>query len=51
MKHKAAKPLKRTTGAAQTRPPGNARGVRAVRSDDLGDRRLRLLLGAKASAQ
>jgi hypothetical protein len=49
MKHKTAKPLKRTTGTAASRRSANARSVRAVRGDDLGDRRLRLLLGTKTS--
>ena len=51
MKHKASKPPKRTTGAAATRRSANARNVRAVRGDDLGDRRLQLLLGTKTSAR
>jgi hypothetical protein len=49
MKRKTAKPLKRTTGTAASRRSANARSVRAVRGDDLGDRRLRLLLGTKTS--
>ena len=50
MKLKASKPAKESTasvGRARTpRPP-----VRAVRGQDLGDRRLQLLLGAKTNGR
>jgi hypothetical protein len=51
MKHKPSKPPKRTASAANTRRTGTARAVRAVRGDDLGDRRLQLLLGTKPPAR
>jgi hypothetical protein len=51
MKPKASKPLKRATGAAAPRRSANARVVRTVRGDDLGDRRLQLLLGTKTPAR
>jgi hypothetical protein len=51
MKHKPSKPPKRATGAAAPRRSANARAARAVRGDDLGDRRLQLLLGTKPPAR
>jgi len=51
MKHKLPKPPKRATGATAPRRSPNARAVRAVRGDDLGDRRLQLLLGTKTPAR
>jgi hypothetical protein len=47
MKHKPSKPPKRTAGATAPRRAASARAVRTVRGDDLGDRRLQLLLGTK----
>ena len=51
MKPKTAKPLKRAAGAAAPRRTANARAARTVRGDDLGDRRLQLLLGTKLPAR
>jgi hypothetical protein len=51
MKPKSAKPIKRAAGAAAPRRSANARAVRTVRGDDLGDRRLQLLLGTKLPAR
>ena len=51
MKHKSSKSPKRTNSAANARRPGVVRTVRAVRGDDLGDRRLQLLLGTKPPAR
>ena len=47
MKAKTSKPLKRTASAAPPRRSANARAARTVRGDDLGDRRLQLLLATK----
>jgi len=47
MKAKTSKPLKRVTGAAAPRRSANARAAPMVRGDDLGDRRLQLLLATK----
>jgi hypothetical protein len=51
MKHKPSKPPKRAASAANARRSGTGRTVRAVRGDDLGDRRLQLLLGTKPPAR
>ncbi len=51
MKHKPSKPPKRTASAENARRSGTVRTVRAVRGDDLGDRRLQLLLGTKLPAR
>jgi hypothetical protein len=49
MNHKPSKPSKRAAPAANVRRSGAGRAVRAVRGDDLGDRRLQLLLGTKSA--
>jgi hypothetical protein len=51
MKPKPSKPTRRATGAAAPRRSTNARAVRTGRGDDLGDRRLQLLLGTKTPAR
>lgn len=51
MKHKPAKPTKRAASAANARRPATVRAARTVRGDDLGDRRLQLLLGTKPPAR
>jgi hypothetical protein len=51
MKPKTSKPIKRAPGAATPRRSVNGRALRTVRGDDLGDRRLQLLLGTKTPAR
>jgi hypothetical protein len=50
MKPKSSKPPKRAA-SANARRSVTGRTMRAVRGDDLGDRRLQLLLGAKPPAR
>ena len=47
MKAKTSKPLKRMAGATPARRAASARAARMVRGDDLGDRRLQLLLATR----
>jgi hypothetical protein len=51
MKRKATKTHKRTSGAPAPQRSANARGARAARGEDLGDRRLQLLLGTKGPSR
>ena len=49
MKAKTSKPTKRTASVSPPRRAVTARPARTVRGDDLGDRRLQLLLATKSS--
>jgi hypothetical protein len=51
MKPKSSKPIKRAAGVAAPRRSVNARAARTIRGDDLGDRRLQLLLATKLPAR